>query len=121
EPQGWTVLGVTAPAADVGREAPMVGDAPQPGGGKGGKAGFGLQPAWRGTLVPKTDADIWLATAFADYERQVANEHAAVRKGTDVAAARKALDKSVETYRTMFTTASKKLDVSLADVKFTPA
>jgi hypothetical protein len=26
-------------------------------------------PAWRGTILPKTDADIWLAAAFADYER----------------------------------------------------
>ncbi|HLJ94343.1 MAG TPA: C45 family autoproteolytic acyltransferase/hydrolase [Gemmataceae bacterium] len=33
-------------------------------------------PAWHGTLLPKTDADIWLATAFAQYERIVADEHA---------------------------------------------
>jgi hypothetical protein len=26
-------------------------------------------PAWHGTLLPKTDADIWLAAAFADYEK----------------------------------------------------
>jgi hypothetical protein len=26
------------------------------------------EPAWNGTLLPKTDADIWLATAFANYE-----------------------------------------------------
>ena len=32
--------------------------------------------AWRGTLLPKTDADIWLAAAFADYEKVVALEHA---------------------------------------------
>jgi Phospholipase B len=28
--------------------------------------------AWHGTLLPKTDADTWLASAFADYERMVA-------------------------------------------------
>jgi len=33
-------------------------------------------PAWHGTLLPKTDADIWLATAFADYEKIVALENA---------------------------------------------
>jgi hypothetical protein len=33
-------------------------------------------PAWHGTLLPRTDADIWLATAFADYERIVATEKA---------------------------------------------
>jgi hypothetical protein len=32
--------------------------------------------AWHGTLLPKTDADIWLATGFADYEKIVAREHA---------------------------------------------
>ncbi len=32
-------------------------------------------PAWYGTLLPKTDADIWLATAFANYERIVAQEN----------------------------------------------
>jgi hypothetical protein len=26
-------------------------------------------PAWHGTLLPKTDADTWLAAAFAEYER----------------------------------------------------
>ena len=34
----------------------------------------GTTPAWRGTLFPATSGDIWLATAFADYERIVAAE-----------------------------------------------
>jgi hypothetical protein len=33
-------------------------------------------PAWHGTIFPQTDADIWLATAFADYEKIVAKEKA---------------------------------------------
>ncbi len=32
--------------------------------------------AWHGTLLPATDADTWLASAFADYERIVAHEKA---------------------------------------------
>jgi hypothetical protein len=32
--------------------------------------------AWHGTLLPKTDADIWLTTGFANYERYVAREKA---------------------------------------------
>jgi hypothetical protein len=32
-------------------------------------------PAWHGTLLPATDADIWLATGFANYERIVAMEN----------------------------------------------
>ena len=36
--------------------------------------GDSSKPAWKGTLLPKTDADIWLATAFAEYERIVSLE-----------------------------------------------
>ena len=31
-------------------------------------------PAWHGTILPATDADTWLAAAFADYERVVSLE-----------------------------------------------
>ena len=34
------------------------------------------RPAWHGTILPESDADIWLAAAFADYERIVADEKA---------------------------------------------
>jgi hypothetical protein len=33
-------------------------------------------PAWHGTLLPKTDADTWLASAFRDYERIAALDNA---------------------------------------------
>ena len=33
-------------------------------------------PAWQGTLLPKTDADTWLAAAFADYQRVFSLENA---------------------------------------------
>lgn len=36
-----------------------------------------LPPAWHGTIRPINDADIWLAAAFADYEKIVALELAA--------------------------------------------
>ena len=32
--------------------------------------------SWHGTILPATDADLWLAAAFADYERIVARERA---------------------------------------------
>jgi hypothetical protein len=41
------------------------------------------EPAWHGTLLPKTDADIWLATAFAKYERIVALEKSLLKHSTD--------------------------------------
>lgn len=40
-------------------------------------------PVWHGTLLPKTDADIWLAAAFAEYERVVALEKELLGKHKD--------------------------------------
>jgi hypothetical protein len=37
-------------------------------------------PAWHGTILPKTDADVWLAAGFAEYERIVALEKAIRKK-----------------------------------------
>jgi hypothetical protein len=37
-------------------------------------------PAWRGTLLPRSDADLWLVCAFPAYERYVALEKALLRK-----------------------------------------
>ncbi|HZT83395.1 MAG TPA: C45 family autoproteolytic acyltransferase/hydrolase, partial [Gemmataceae bacterium] len=33
-------------------------------------------PAWHGTILPRSDADVWLAAAFSDYERYCAREKA---------------------------------------------
>src|SRR5581483_7551252 len=41
------------------------------------------EAAWRGTLLPESDADIWLAAAFADYERVVALEKSLVKAASD--------------------------------------
>jgi hypothetical protein len=48
--------------------------------------------AWRGTLLPKTSGDIWLAAAFAEYEHVVALENA-LRREADDASLRKATAK----------------------------
>ena len=42
-----------------------------------------LPAAWHGTLLPRSDADIWLAAAFADYEKIVALEQAIRDKAKD--------------------------------------
>lgn len=41
------------------------------------------QAAWHGTLLPATDADVWLAAAFPKYERIVATESALREKHDD--------------------------------------
>jgi hypothetical protein len=77
----WTVLGGCA--QDNGKDSIPVVDRHDPAGSK--LPAFSLNPedppihmtpAWRGTLLPKTDGDIWLATAFPAYERYVALEKA---------------------------------------------
>jgi len=39
--------------------------------------------AWHGTILPKSDGDLWLALAFAKYEHIVAQENALVKKNGD--------------------------------------
>jgi hypothetical protein len=41
------------------------------------------EAAWRGTLLPKTDADVWLASAFADYESIFAHERRLKEQSSD--------------------------------------
>ncbi|HLX61542.1 MAG TPA: C45 family autoproteolytic acyltransferase/hydrolase [Planctomycetota bacterium] len=41
---------------------------------RGIRAGRGTKSGWHGTLFAKTDADLWLATAFADYEKIFSQE-----------------------------------------------
>jgi hypothetical protein len=42
-----------------------------------------LPAAWHGTLLPKGDADVWLAAAFSDYEKIVAFEKSLKEKDKD--------------------------------------
>jgi hypothetical protein len=73
----WTILHGGAPVSSSG----PVADLPQANGYhslaeiSGDQSGFAeTNPAWRGTLFPATSGDIWLATAFAEYEHIVAAE-----------------------------------------------
>jgi hypothetical protein len=77
----WTVLHCLAPVREkVLAAADIVNpeSTPKETAAASSKSGPSLLqvPAWHGTLLPQTDADIWLATAFADYERIVARDKA---------------------------------------------
>ncbi len=83
----WTILHVTSPApakddvpvavdlVDLHKKAEKK-DEPE-------EKDVALPPAWRGTILPKTDADIWLAAAFSDYEKIVALEKSLKAKAKD--------------------------------------
>jgi hypothetical protein len=77
----WTILNANRPEADSAGGPPVV-DIPtkteefvqtSSERDRRNEAEKAMPIAWHGTIFPKTDADIWLATAFADYERFVAD------------------------------------------------
>ncbi len=77
----WTVLDVRAPgdaapdiAGQPAQDLPHAQHLPSVRWPDGAAAQPSYPPAWRGTLKPQSDADIWLSTGFANYERIVALE-----------------------------------------------
>jgi hypothetical protein len=84
-----------------------------------------LPAAWHGTVLPKTDADAWLAVAFADYEKIVAYEKSLKEKATDGKFSDEDKEKlAVAMYepRSRYLTAAQRLgrDVPLAETKADP-
>jgi hypothetical protein len=67
------------------------------------------RPAWFGTLLPESDADTWLAAAFAEYEKYVALETALKKEhgGTLPRGARDYLDVELFAHRSAFERASR--------------
>jgi hypothetical protein len=86
----WTVLHAGAPAKDE-YKGPAVVDldgalepAPRPERRRRRDVEHVRdEAAWRGILLPKTDADVWLAAAFAEYEPIFAAEHRARGQAKD--------------------------------------
>ena len=78
-PNDWTVLTPQRPGgadpvhlADITERADAEPHSPAP--------DPATSPAWHGTLLPKSDADVWVTAGFAEYERIVALENALVEK-----------------------------------------
>lgn len=78
--------------------------------------------AWRGTLLAKSDADLWLPAAFAEYEKVVAFEHALQKEESSrelSPAARRAADLALFHYESHWKTAVRRLgkDLPLRDIR----
>ena len=43
-----------------------------------------IKVTWHGTILPKSDGDIWLAAAFAEYEKFASHEHRRVDAGREM-------------------------------------
>jgi Phospholipase B/Peptidase family M1 domain len=75
----WTILHAVAPEnTKLAGAAAVDLHNPERGGNKLKEPASDpqMEPAWHGTLLPKTDSDVWLAVGFAQYERYVALEKA---------------------------------------------
>jgi hypothetical protein len=74
----WTVLHVGSPPEGTGERIVDLHD-PENGDVKASAEKSvkvpATRPAWFGTLLPESDADIWLTAAFAEYERYVTLEN----------------------------------------------
>ncbi|HUY35587.1 MAG TPA: C45 family autoproteolytic acyltransferase/hydrolase [Pirellulales bacterium] len=94
-PNDWTLLGAAAPINTDPAAALAVDLKPFPRDEKE-PAEWKLSahpPAWHGTLLPKADGDIWLAAAFADYEKIVALENVIQRSASEAKLSRAARDR----------------------------
>jgi hypothetical protein len=86
----WTVLHAEPPPARGDEPVALDLHNPEKGGDKlpaKAKDDPETVPAWRGTLLPKGDADVWLTAAFPAYERHVALEKALLKRGNGKLAA----------------------------------
>ena len=84
--EDWTILRMDPPRSPAPGTKPAVDLAGKPGGAPPAVDRV-ARPAWRGTILPAAPADTWLAAAFADYERIVAAETAALaQKGSSAVA-----------------------------------
>jgi hypothetical protein len=76
--------------------------------------------AWRGTLLPKTGGDVWLAAAFAEYERIYAREQQLTHEGKLSKADREQLAVDLFAYRSKYLAAARvDDDVPLAKIRAT--
>ena len=81
-PNDWAVLTATAPAASDAMKVADITDRADAG-RHSVAADPPTTPAWHGTLLPRSDADIWITAGFAGYERVVALENALRRQSDD--------------------------------------
>jgi Phospholipase B len=79
-------------------------------------------PAWHGTILPRNDADTWLAAGFADYEGIVSFEKSLGEEAKE-GAGRERVDLELYGPRSRYLTATRRLgkDVPLSKIQSEPA
>lgn len=119
----WTILRADAPAPASSDAAEAVDLA-----GAGDKVSEATPeahllrpPAWHGTILPATDGDVWLAVAFAEYEKLAALDWALL--GNDKALSKAAQERmalALFGYRERYQSAVRQLGKDISIRAFTP-
>jgi hypothetical protein len=127
----WTILNTTPPAKEKtnglivvdlperpDKQRDMRDESRREEQGRDRNRSLAPAPAWHGTILPRTDADIWLASAFADYEKIVSTEQAMRDRAADGRPTREDRERlalSLFGYRTGYTASARAAaDVPLA-------
>ena len=115
----WTVLAGEAPAPALD-DAKVAVDLEGPAHRADDAGREAHAPAWRGTVLPKSDADAWLAAAFADYEAIVSLEKSlGVEADTKEGVGRDRIDLALHGARSRYLAATRRLgrDVPLSKIQ----
>ena len=115
----WTTLTAGAPAPVID-DAPVAVDLTGVAHHDGHSGDEVRSPAWHGTILPKGDADTWLAAAFADYEAIVSLGKAlGVEADTKEGDGREQIDLALFGARTRYLAATRRLgkDVPLSKIQ----
>lgn len=123
----WTLLRISAPTLE-GTAPEAVDLAVFPKEDEQVEVKFDAQHpfAWRGTLLPKTEADVWLAAGFAEYEHVVAYENAwraEAKEGQLTRQARDRIDLALFAHQSRWQTAARRIgrDIPLTETRADPA
>jgi hypothetical protein len=114
----WALLGTTTPVHSSDNVTALVVQDPKKQAVPSEESD--AEVVWRGTLLPETDADIWLALAFADYHDLVALDKKMRRKSGESRQTAK-LQEGLQECRERYGSVSKSYEVALADIKVSAA
>ncbi len=115
-PHDWTLLSAQAPPAPSAGQPKAVDLEGPSARGSAPSLDARRPPAWHGTILPASDADLWLAAAFADYERIVALEKALGDRRRDRSQIQQALFAPLSKY--LSARARSGSDLALANLTF---
>lgn len=120
----WTVLDAKKPEAAPSDALAAVDLGPEWNRKRSSRPGDASKAAWKGTILPKSNADVWLATAFAEYERIASLEKSLASADPKKPMTEEAVERmAVELFapRSRYLTAVRRLGADVPLTKFDPS